>query len=251
MLKYFSGQGKLFIGALDVNGNAAGLEWVGNVPSLTLTFETETLEHKESYSGNRLVDLRLSRENRSRVNATLEQISKENLARLMRGTATIRTGATITNELNGPGLVAGQFINTRFPDVTALTITDSAGVPTTLVLNTNYRITNARQGTIELMNVTSFTQPLKLNYTYAGHELVTMFTEGSNRYYCRFEGLNTADDNRPMVVELYEVQFDPAREIALITDDVAQFELVGSAIYSSARAADAQLGGFGRIILLT
>ena len=56
-MSYFSGQGRVFIGARDNNGNPQGLVYVGNVPDLKVSLSVETLEHQESQSGQRLTDL--------------------------------------------------------------------------------------------------------------------------------------------------------------------------------------------------
>ncbi len=58
-MAYFSGQGRVYIGARDSNGNPLGLNFVGNVPELKVSLSVETLEHQESTSGQRLTDLQL------------------------------------------------------------------------------------------------------------------------------------------------------------------------------------------------
>ena len=42
-MSYFSGQGRVFIGARDNNGNPQGLVYVGNVPDLKVSLSVETL----------------------------------------------------------------------------------------------------------------------------------------------------------------------------------------------------------------
>ena len=56
---YFSGQGRVYIATRAANGLPAAMRWVGNVPDLKITLETEKLEHKESSSGQRQTDLSL------------------------------------------------------------------------------------------------------------------------------------------------------------------------------------------------
>ncbi|PZP63952.1 MAG: hypothetical protein DI596_02300, partial [Azospira oryzae] len=58
-MPYFSGQGRVYIGARDALGNPQGLAYVGNVPELKVSLSVETLEHQESVSGQRLTDLQL------------------------------------------------------------------------------------------------------------------------------------------------------------------------------------------------
>ena len=58
-MAYFSGQGRVFVGSRDINGNPAGLTFVGNVPELKVSLSVDTIEHQEAQSGQRLTDLQL------------------------------------------------------------------------------------------------------------------------------------------------------------------------------------------------
>jgi hypothetical protein len=67
-MAYFSGQGKVYVAPL-VNGLPGAFRWVGNVPDFKPTFETSKIEHKESYSGQRLLDKVITTENKSKITA--------------------------------------------------------------------------------------------------------------------------------------------------------------------------------------
>ena len=61
-MPYFSGQGRVYIGARDITGKPQGLNYVGNVPEHKVSLSVETLEHQESTSGQRLTyDLKSGR----------------------------------------------------------------------------------------------------------------------------------------------------------------------------------------------
>ena len=47
-MAYFSGQGRVYIGAHDELGNPAGLTFVGNVPELKVSLSVDTIEHQEA-----------------------------------------------------------------------------------------------------------------------------------------------------------------------------------------------------------
>ncbi|WP_244539167.1 hypothetical protein [Pseudomonas aeruginosa] len=51
-----------------------------------------------------------------------------------------------------------------------------------------------------------------------------------------------------MIVTLYRCKFDPVSDLALINDEYGNFQLTGSVLYDTLNAADAKLGGFGRIV---
>lgn len=78
-----------------------------------------------------------------------------------------------------------------------------------------------------------------------------MLTQGFTDRWVKFDGLNTVDSNRQVVVDLYKVNFDPVAQLDLINDDVMKFELSGGALYDSTKEADTVLGQFGRVQLLT
>lgn len=244
---YFSGQGTVFVATRDSNGNPTAFRDVGNVPSLKITLATDILDHKESKTGQRLTDLRILRERRATVDITLENWSKDNLKMLLYGTSsTVSSGASVTNESLGTRAV-GDIVQLAHPIVSALSVHDSAGSPATLVLNTDYSV-DLNAGMIKILNLGSYTQPFLVNYTYGALDTVQLFKDSAKERYLRFIGLNTANSNTAVYVDLYRVVFDPAGDLELINDALAQFTLTGSILYDSVRDADSTLGGFGKII---
>ena len=51
----------------------------------------------------------------------------------------------------------------------------------------------------------------------------------------RFEGLNTAEENAPVLVEVFNFLTDPLKELSLISDSVQQFVLEGSVLADSTK----------------
>lgn len=72
--------------------------------------------------------------------------------------------------------------------------------------------------------------PLEVDYSYAAQNQVDALTQGSSERYMRFEGLNTADDLKPVVIEVFKFQTDPLAELALINEGITGFELEGSVL---------------------
>ena|SRR3990172_7933879 len=68
------------------------------------------------------------------------------------------------------------------------------------------------------------------DYDFEAQNVVDAFTTGSLERYMRFEGLNTADENRPVVVEVWRFLSDPLAELALISDEVGNFVVEGSVL---------------------
>lgn len=86
-MAYFSGQGRVYIGARDELGNPAGLTFVGNVPELKVSLSVDTIEHQEAQSGQRLTDLQLIKTKKGEFACTLEELIATNLALALYGNA--------------------------------------------------------------------------------------------------------------------------------------------------------------------
>ena len=249
----YRGQGKVWLATRDSNGKPQNARWIGNCPELKIALELTTLEHKESFSGQNLTDARMDVEKKATCSFTLESIQKENLALAFRGSVVdVSAGSAVTNEVLGAGvttLALNDLLRLGKRNVSAVTIKDSSGSPKTLVAGTNYRL-NAKAGAIEILDLTTggpFVGPLKADYTPGATKEVGLFTVGSTPYYLFFEGLNTADSNEPVLVDLFKVQIDPSKQFDLITDEYAKFPIEGSALMDSARPSSAALGQFGAV----
>lgn len=244
---YFSGQGIVYVADRDGSGNVTLFKDVGNVPALKLALSTDIIEHKESRTGQRLSDLRLTKSRKATVDITLENFTKSNLMMLLYGTASTITGTSVTAETFATGQVNGNIIALAHPLVSSVVVHDSAGSPATLALTTDYTV-DANSGMITIVNVGSYVQPFKVNYSFATQDVIPFFRAATTERFLRFSGLNTANSNAPVVVDLYRVIFDPVGNVDLINDDIAQFQLTGAALYDATRDLDSLLGGFGRII---
>lgn len=244
----FSGQGKVYV-AEALAGVPGGFRYVGDVSELQTQMQVTTLEHKEHSTGQRLTDLRLITEKKSNFSFTLQEFSKENLALALFGTPAAVVGGTVVAEALPVGLVDLDYARVANPDISVVSITDSAATPATLVAGTDYAITSAPHGTIQILNVGAYVQPFVVAYTYGTYDNVPMFTQSPVEHWVKFDGLNTANTNRPVVVELYRVVFDPLDTMDLITDTILDLKLAGNALYDATKVADAMLGTFGRIML--
>jgi hypothetical protein len=133
---YLSGQGKCYEAQRDINGNALFFRFLGNVPLFELALNITTVEHKESTSGYRLIDLRLITEKKVDLTMNVQEFTPENLALMAYGTLNTSSSGSVTNELLGGGstaIVNGSILALKNANITSLALTDSAGTPATLV----------------------------------------------------------------------------------------------------------------------
>jgi hypothetical protein len=245
---YLSGQGKVYAATRDANGKPLGFSFLGNVPSFTLDLSIDTVEHKESTSGQRLLDLRLVTGKKVDLTINCQEFTPENLALMFNGTADSQGAGSVTGEQlsGGASLVAGETYALEGKDVSSLVLTDSAGTPLTLATPANYTADPA-YGLVKFITG-AFTAPIKAAYTKkTGQRSVGMFTTGEVIRWLRFLAVNTAqktvtDSYKRFVLDLFNVQFDPASGLGLIQDQVADMEVKGSCLLDPFRSTGSQIG---------
>jgi len=246
---YMSGQGKVFVAPIE-DGVTGQFRWVGNVPDFSPKFDTSKLEHKESWSGQRLLDKSITTENKSTISATLEDWSPENLALAVRGTVGKTAAGNVTGELSPAELAEGDIWALKGVKVSSLVITDSSVGPATV--NASKYTLDPDYGTVVFKadGLDGLTLPLKAAYTTAAADVVAFFTKGVQEVAVRFEGINTADGNKKVLAEIYKVALDPTAELGLITEELGQFVLEGSCLADASRPDDVLFGKFGRLVYL-
>ena len=244
-MSYFSGQGRVFIGARDNNGNPQGLVYVGNVPDLKVSLSVETLEHQESQSGQRLTDLQLIKTKKGEFACTLEELIQTNLELSLYGSTTAVTTGTVTDEPVIATAELGKLYLLGKQNVSSVVIKAGA----TTVTNTKYTV-NAKHGSIQFTDITGVTGAITASYSYGAANVTAMFTQPLPERWIRFEGLNTADGNREVVIDLYRVAINPAKELSIITDELLKFELSGQVLADLTKPVGGDLGQFGRLVLL-
>lgn len=245
--EYFSGQGIVMIATKDgTSGDALGFTPIGNVTDLSLSTEISKDEHKESSSGSRAVDLTLSTETNVTFSASLESMSSDNLAYALRGTkAAVAAGSVVA----GPGAGTaklGKIGPTGHIQITSLLITNVAAV-LTYVLGDNYTVdeasgsyylmTTAEQTAASAANLIAEDEVLEVGYSFADQVTTDALTGASEVRWIRFEGLNTAKDNEPVVVDIFKMEADLLSELSLISDEVNSFDLTGTVLSDATRVS--------------
>ncbi len=252
MSYYASFQGRVYLGKRDPNGLPTEVRSPGNVADLKLSLKTEVLEHYESQSGQRSLDHRMVKTKSATINLAIEEFTKENLALALYGTHVTTAGGTVTDEpVGGEAPASLPTIGDRYflahPKVSTLVLKDSATTPATLVLGTHYTA-DVDFGALQFLDATGFTPPFKASYAFGDVSEIGIFTQPLPERYLRLEGLNTAQGNAKVLVELYRVAFDPLKELALISNEYNKFELEGALLADSTKPYDAVLGQYGRLV---
>lgn len=250
---YLSGQGKVYTALKGTDGLPLDFTFRGNVPNFELAISVDILEHKESTSGSRLIDLRLITGKKVDLTMNMQEFTPENKALLLQGAvASQGAGSVSAEQLNGgAALVAGKTYALQGKDVASLVLTDSTGSPLTLAPTTNY-IPNLPYGLVQFVTG-AFVAPIKAAYTKkTGQKSVGLLSQAESLLWIRFLAVNTAQKTnagayKRFVLDLYNVQFDPSAGLGLIQDTVADFEMKGSVLVDHTVADDAVGGQIGTL----
>lgn len=76
---------------------------------------------------------------------------------------------------------------------------------------------------------------MELAYTHSAHEQVDALTTGKQEKWLRFEGLNTARGNKPVIVDIFKFAPNPLAEQQLINEEITQLTITGKALADSLR----------------
>lgn len=220
------------------------------MPDLKVSLSVETIEHKESYSGQRLTDLQLIKSKDGEFSCTLEELSAENLELSLFGVTSSVTAGSVTAEVLPTGIAAGDTRLLANQFVSSVVIKDSSATPKTLPSG-QYTV-HAGQGAIRFDDITAggpYVQPFKVDYAYGAAKRSAMFRAPQPEVWLRFDGINTADGNKPIIVDLYRVVINPTKDLSLISDELQRFELSGRVLADVTKDASGPLGQFGRLIM--
>jgi hypothetical protein len=248
-----SGTGSLFslqgyIRSADIlpDGKIGPLRWLGNVPEATLELSTNSTDKTDSFSGKRLQLGRLDTGTTAALNLTLDYWSSANLALGFQATVIDTTASTVTSEAFPTGLVVGDQVRLDHPFASDLVITDSATTPIT-VPPANYELVGHSKGVVELKTLGAFQQPFKAAYSYEAVENTVLFSAPGKVQFLQFDGINT-ETGDALIIELWRSRFAPVQSLGLINQEYGSLALSAAILFDQARATDAALGGFGRLL---
>lgn len=248
-MRDFSLQGKVFLGD-SINGKPGPMRWVNDAGLLQISGNVTQEERSESHSGNRLTSATINTATTVNFSLTLYHGTKRNLALGLYGDVNeVAEGSVTAEEL--PTVAAGDLVLLDRGQIDDLEIEDSAGTPATLSEGTHYRIDDADGGVIEILDVSSLTQPFVASYDHGASSDVTMFTTLPPVRYLMMTGVNTVDGSGDKIrVRLYRLKFNPVTTLDLINSSFGELALTGTALLDETAMQDPALGGFGRIELL-
>lgn len=239
--RYYRGQGKLNLYKRTAAGKLYEGVFIGNVPELSTRVETEQTTHEESYTGKQYTDLRFTSKRMAMMSATIESFKSENLALAFYGVQDNIASGTASAEAKS----AKPGFKTKLDrmNLTAVTsVTGPSGTPT-YVAGTDY-IVDLKSGTLDIPAgssipaATNGANNIEVNYSYGASERIKMLATETIERALVFEGLNTADGDKPVVVTAWRVSIDPAQQVDWINNanEVTSFPIEMEVLYDDCQA---------------
>jgi hypothetical protein len=243
--RLYRGQGQVFLGKR-VGGKPAGLEFIGNVSELMLNPKTDKIEHMESQTGYNSIDKVIERALKVEMSMTTDSMTKDNLARQVFGKITTEAIASITNE---PQIAyAGKNLILDNINLTAFTSLTPSAVATPYILGTDYEVVDLGAGMIKPLvggAIAATGTAVRANYAIGASETVAAFGSPNVEYWLRFNGLNSAETDNPVVIDCFKVRFAPAADLPVISSDkFAEFKQSGDCLFDAAQPVSGKLGRY-------
>ncbi len=240
MSDFYYGQGKVYLARRNTAGQALSWRWIGDVSALSLELEFDEKTSKASVGGRLVDSQRYVSAVNGKVTSTWHEYSKENLQVLLYSNMSSRTPGLVTGEILPAGIQAGDNISLRYPNVFGVSIT-------ALIAGEDY-IVDPLWGVITFLK-TPAQQPV-VDYAYVGYAALPLINVAGEEFSLRYEGVNLAEKQSHILVELYRVSFDLISNLSLINNDSNLSELETSAVilHDATKSADSELGQFGRIL---
>ena len=250
------GRGSLEYAPLDTTtGKPTHFRHLGNVTSLTVSIDSETLTHKSSRSGVAQIDREIVLSQKVNIGFTLDHTTDfDNLAQFLSGTASkdqanaARSGGSVTGQLihadaqlgrtyelrdaNG-----GRLYDLRTDNPALLVLKQHAttlGSATNLTEGTDYTVDRV-WGTITLLSTGSFVNlnMLWFDYTRQGTEqlidVVDMLTTSKLSGFLRYKGINPANADKKILVDFHSVSVKADGEVNLISEEFSELTFSGVA----------------------
>jgi hypothetical protein len=227
------GQGKLYAGERGLHGAVEGYRFLGNVSALDIML------------GRGITNSGLARVvgDHPRIQFTLESLSRENLELVMGGNSYTAAGAFTTGNV-----VVRKGMMVPLPHINLAWFSDLR-TQTNEAISPAYYEVDLRSGSIQFSADSPLTdgQVLTAAYTHAGSSVIGAYDHTPRFFSLRFEGINQADAESPVVCDIYKVQLEPVDALSLIGDNFSSLQVTGRVFADSIHGGHADEGRYLRI----
>lgn len=230
IVKSYIGVGKVHARAFGTTGK---FRHVGNVSELVLKHKLDVQKQRDYTRAGGGTAIRVERIEAIDCSTTWLTYSAENWALAMSGTATDVVGGTATAEV-AKGY-KGALVPLAFPPSAITTVTDSTAT-TTYDAGDDYVLSGAGLYIPDGSSIIDAAD-LKVTYTYAAHARLEGAMATGGEMQLLFEGLNEADSDKPVLMDLWRMSVPAAEEIALIGDKLGEMKFQGELLKDATKGA--------------
>lgn len=242
MSDYYYGQGKLYLARRNSAGQALSWRWVGDVSALNIELEFEEKKSRASVGGRLVNSQRYITAIEGKITSTWHEFSAANLQILLEARSLPQTPDIYAQDVLPKGIEAGDRVTLRNPNVWGVSIEG--------MLDGDDYVVDRLWGAITFLS-TPVVQPVVVNYQHPGNTVLPFAESITEEFSLRYEGVNLAENNRPVLVEIYRVSLDPVATLTLINaeTELNGLETTANILYDGQKSNDELLGRLGRIVL--
>lgn len=240
-------RGALKIADRGADGTPGALEDVGEFSMFEISVTTEYADNFQTRTAISTQDLHVAKKITANAEMKVKAATLKNIAHAMYGEETEDSGAPLANVAFPNGIADGEehLVPGRPIGLSNVVIHDSAGEPATLDEGDDYTV-DLDYGAVKFLNVTGFTQPFKISCNTSAAKGVKFMTKRSQEKFLVLQGVNIADNDTPVVVEIPRGALEPADKLQLKTEEVAEFTFKVVMLSDPTLAPSGPLGQYGR-----
>lgn len=214
-------------------GSTAAMRHVGNVSKLSIKQKLKTIDIKDYTKPGGGTRNKIERIDSVTVDMTWLEFMTENLVLACGGTSSNVPSATVATE--PITFVKGGLIRLAHP-ITSVTEVKTGA--TTYTEGTDYTVSAGGLFIPDSSTIVDATEGT-VTYGHPTYDQVEAGTQMSTELEMFFEGLNEANSDTPMLVELWRVHMPPVDELALLTgsDNPAEMSFSSEALRDATKTA--------------
>jgi hypothetical protein len=240
-------RGALLVADIDASGNPGAVEDLGEFSSFEISTTVDYADNFQTRTPISTQDMHVAKKMTITAEMKVKAATLKNIARAMYGEEVDDAGGSFSAAAFPAGILAGEthIVPGRRVNLSGVSIVDSAVSPATLVEGTHYTA-DLVYGKVTFLNVTGKTQPFKISGTEGASKSVIFATKRSQEKALFLHAVNIADDDQPVIVEIYRGALEAADKLALKTEEAAEMTFKVVLLGDETKENDDVLGQYGR-----
>ena len=238
----YIGVGKVLARAF---GSTGRFRHVGNVSKLDASHKLDTKRQRDYTRTGGGTLIKVSRIDQVELAMTWLSFSPENYTLALAGNlAPVALGVVTAEVVKG---YKGSTVPLAHPPSVITTVKDVATGAITYVAGVDYEMSPSGLYIPDTSSIVDAAD-LTVAYSHAAYSRVEAAMVTSSLLELLFEGLNEADSNKPVIVNIWKADVPSADQVQLIGDDLGKFDFKAECLKDSTKGAGAS--AFYRALLL-